>query len=121
MVKLLIVVNLQLIVKDHGLGVDDLLVERIMVAVGHPHIVFAPDLEHIISNMQQLATVLIRQAELKGPYELCSRSVSITSDTWREYEDKRLENLAIVEEKEKQSRTFFAIAVMLTLTFTRCR
>lgn len=95
--------KLQLTVKDHGLGSSDLLVERIMVAIDHPHMDFAPDLEFITSNMQQISTVLIRRAEVKGPYELCSRSVNIASDAWRKYEDKRLENIAVAAE-EKQSR-----------------
>jgi hypothetical protein len=114
--KLPILVKLRLTVKDHGLGVDDLLVERIMAAIDHPHMDFAPDLEHITSNMQQLATILISRAGMNGPYELCSRSVSIASDTWRIYENKRLENMAIAEEGERKSKALFTSGIMSTLT-----
>jgi len=44
----------------------------------------------IIDDIDALATLLIRHAQSKGPYELLSR-VGIASGAWRKYERRRLE------------------------------
>ena len=70
---------------DHPSDGDDLVFERIFMAIMHRHKKLAPDIEMIVDHLEPLARYLIRRAQLKGPYELLGRS-DIGSGAWMEHE-----------------------------------
>lgn len=76
---------------------DDLVFERIFMAIMHRHKNLAPDLIMVVENLEPLAKYLIRRAQLKGPYELLGRS-DVGSGAWVEYEWDRLSNLLVESE-----------------------
>ncbi|KAH6639570.1 hypothetical protein C7974DRAFT_410530 [Boeremia exigua] len=86
---------------DHPSDGDDLIFERVFMAIMHRHKNLAPDLEMVVDNLEPLAKYLIRRAQLKGPYELLDRS-DIGSDAWIEYEQQRRGKL-VIEPKAIQS------------------
>ena len=83
---------------DHPSDGDDLVFERIFMAIMHRHKNLAPDLEVVVGNLEPLAKYLIRRAQLKGPYELLGRS-DIGSGAWVEHERRRLSNLELEPEE----------------------
>lgn len=91
-------IDFALIKPDHPSDGDDLVFERIFMALMHRHENLAPDLTMVLDNLEPCAKYLIRRAQLKGPYELLGRT-DIGSDTWMRFERHRLSNL-IVEPKD---------------------
>lgn len=85
---------------DHPSDGDDFIFERIFMAVMHRHKNLAPDLEVVVDHLEPLAKFLIRRAQLKGPYELLSRS-DVGSDAWVEYEQQKLSDLLVEPYKVK--------------------
>ncbi|KAF1352792.1 hypothetical protein EJ07DRAFT_159019 [Lizonia empirigonia] len=86
---------------DHPSDGDDLVFERIFMAIMHRYKNLEPDLEMVVDNIAPLARYLIRRAQLKGPYELLERT-DIGSGAWVLYEQQRLERIILLEpEKAK--------------------
>ncbi|KAJ4985149.1 hypothetical protein SVAN01_09376 [Stagonosporopsis vannaccii] len=77
---------------DHPSDGDDLVFERIFMAIMHRHKNLAPDLEMVVDHLEPLAKYLIRRAQLKGPYELLERQ-DVGSAAWMMYEQQRLKKL----------------------------
>jgi hypothetical protein len=87
-------IDFALIKPDHPSDGDDLMFERIFMAVMHRHKNLGPDLTLVVDNLEPCAKYLIRRAQLKGPYELLDRT-DVGSSVWVEYERHRLSNLII--------------------------
>lgn len=85
---------------DHPSDGDDLVFERIFMAIMHRYKNLEPDLEMVVDNIAPLARYLIRRAQLKGPYELLERT-DIGSGAWVLYERRRLERIMLEPEKAK--------------------
>ncbi|KAF2622408.1 hypothetical protein BU25DRAFT_495130 [Macroventuria anomochaeta] len=85
---------------DHPSDGDDLVFERIFMAIMHRYKDLAPDLEMVVDNLEPLAKYLIRRAQLKGPYELLGRP-DIGSGAWVKHERVRLSRLALEPEEVK--------------------
>jgi hypothetical protein len=66
--------------------------ERVYLAIEHPHKNLSPDLAWVTNDIDALATLLIRRAQFRGPYELLG-GMGIASGAWREYERRRLEEM----------------------------
>jgi hypothetical protein len=79
---------------------DDLLFERICLAIEFRYKNLAPELNIVIESLEPLARFLIRRAQLKGPYELLGR-MNIASGAWQEHEAGRLKRLREAAENEK--------------------
>jgi hypothetical protein len=88
--------TMQLRSADH----DDLLFERVCMAIEFRYKNSEPELKFLTENLQNLARFLVRRAQLKGPYELLGR-MNIGSGAWQEHEKRRLERLKKAAEKEK--------------------
>ncbi|KAF2124518.1 hypothetical protein P153DRAFT_411588 [Dothidotthia symphoricarpi CBS 119687] len=78
-----------LVKPDYPTDGDDLLFERVFMAILHRYKDLAPDLILVTANLEPLAKFLIRRAQLKGPFKLLERS-HVASDAWVEYEEKRI-------------------------------
>lgn len=91
---------------DHPSDGDDLVFERIFMAIMHKHRNPAPELEMLVDNLEPLAKYLIRRAQLKGPYGLLGRS-DIGSGAWIEYQRQQPCKLA-VEPKDATDGTSHA-------------
>lgn len=85
---------------DHPSDGNDLVFERIFMAIMHRHKNLAPDLDMVVNNLEPLAKFLIRRAQIKGPYELLGRS-DIGSDAWVEHEEERLSGILVELEKAR--------------------
>lgn len=83
---------------DYSSDGDDLVFERVFMAIMHRHRNLAPDLVMVVENLEPLAKYLIRRAQLKGPYELLGRS-DVGSGAWVEYEWDRLSNIFVEPEE----------------------
>ncbi|XPT04444.1 hypothetical protein M3J09_013522 [Ascochyta lentis] len=88
---------------DYPSDGDDLVFERIFMAIMHRHKNLAPDLEMVVDHLEPLTKYLIRRAQLKGPYDLLERT-DIGSDAWVAYERQRLDSLMLQREDTKQVR-----------------
>jgi hypothetical protein len=93
---------------DHPSDGDDMIFERIFMAIMHRHKNLAPDLTLVVDNLEPCAKFLIRRAQLKGPFELLERT-DIGSSAWIEHEWQRLSNL-MVERKEAEGGILSAIS-----------
>jgi hypothetical protein len=87
---------------------NDLLFERVCLAIEFRHKNLAPDSIILMQNLESLAKFLIRRAQLKGPYELLSR-MNIGSGAWREYESARIEKLREAAEVERKGEGLMEI------------
>lgn len=85
-------IDFALVKPDHHSDGDDVIFERIFMAIMHRHKNLAPDLTMVVDNLELCATYLIRRAQLKGPFELLGRT-DIGSSAWMEHEGQRLSNL----------------------------
>lgn len=90
---------------DHPSDSDDLIFERIFMAIMHRHHDLASDLELVVDNLEPLAKYLIRRAQVKGPFELLGR-VDIGSAAWVEHERYRLEKSAIAPDEARDGMLF---------------
>lgn len=86
---------------DHPSDGDDLVFERIFMAIMHRHKDSEPELEMVVDNLEPLAKYLIRRAQLKGPYDLLGRT-DIASGAWVEHERQRLADLVLEPEEAKE-------------------
>ena len=82
---------------DHPSDGDDLALECIFMAIMHRFGNLTPELEMVVDNLEPLAKYLIRQVQLKGPYELLERT-DVANGVWVGYERQRLANLALERE-----------------------
>lgn len=55
----------------------------------------------ITEDPETLAKLLIRRAQVHGPYELLGR-VNVASYRWRQYEEERLERAKVEEKREEK-------------------
>jgi hypothetical protein len=79
--------------KDFPSDGDDLLFERIFLAIEHRLKGQPAERNGITDNLEPLAKFLIRRAQLKGPYELLGRDPQ-PSEEWKQYETRRRASLA---------------------------
>ncbi len=103
---------------DHSSDGDDLVFERIFMAIMHRHKNLAPDLEIVVDNLEPLAKYLIRRAQLKGPYDLLERS-DVGSDAWVKYERHRRISLTPEPEEVGASMLSTSSWCAFDLTFNR--
>lgn len=96
-------IDFALVKPDHPSDDDDMMFERIFMAIMHRHKNLAPDLTLVVDNLEPCAKYLIRRAQLKGPFELLART-DVGSDAWMEREWQRLSKL-VVEPEEAQDGT----------------
>lgn len=91
-------IDFALVKPDHDSDGDDVIFERMFMAIMNRHKNFAPDLSLVVDNLEHCAKYLIRRAQLKGPFELLGRT-DVGSSAWVEHEWQRLTNAP--EEREE--------------------
>jgi hypothetical protein len=79
---------------------DDLLFERIFLAIEHRLKGQPAERNVLTDNLEPLAKFLIRRAQLKGPYELLGRDPQ-PSEEWKQYEEERLARILADREEER--------------------
>ncbi|KAF3035589.1 hypothetical protein E8E12_007205 [Didymella heteroderae] len=98
-------IDFALVKPDHPSDGDDVVFERVFMAIMHRHKNLAPDLSIVVDHLEPCAKYLIRRAQLKGPFELLDRT-DVGSSAWVEYEWERLSNLVVERgEAEDELRT----------------
>lgn len=90
-------IDFALVKPDHPSDGDDVIFERIFMAIMHRHKDLAPDLTMVVDNLEPCAKYLIRRAQLKGPFELLERS-DVGSSAWMQHEEQRLSHLVVERE-----------------------
>ena len=85
-------IDFALVKPDHPSDGDDMIFERIFMALMHKHKALTPDLAMVVDNLEPCAKYLIRRAQLKGPFELLERT-DVGSGDWIEHERQRLSSL----------------------------
>lgn len=90
-------IDFALVKPDHPSDSDDMIFERIFMAIMHRHKKLTPDLTMVIDNLEPCAKYLIRRAQLKGPFELLEKS-DVASSAWIRHEEKRLSDTMVERE-----------------------
>ncbi|KAF1936830.1 hypothetical protein EJ02DRAFT_438276 [Clathrospora elynae] len=70
---------------DYPTDAEDLLFERIFIAIEHRHNGIPADLIGLTNNLEPLAKFLIRRAQLKGSFELLDRDCH-PGEAWKNHE-----------------------------------
>jgi hypothetical protein len=91
-------IDFALVKPDHLSDGDDMIFERIFMALMHRNQDLAPDLTMVVDNLESCAKYLIRRAQVKGPFKLLERT-DVGRSAWMESERQRLNNLT-AERKE---------------------
>ena len=98
-------IDFALVKPDHPSDGDDMIFERIFMALMHGHKDLAPDLTMIVDNIEPCAKYLIRRAQLKGPFELLGRT-DVGSSAWMESERQRLSTDMVEREEAGRGMSF---------------